>query len=47
MLQNIDIFDFELTNSEIKKIREIDRGKSPFIDHNDPETAKEFNEEII
>lgn len=47
MLQNIDIFDFELTGSEIEKIKEIDRGKSPFINHDDPETVKEFNEETL
>lgn len=47
MIQNIDIFDFELTNKEIEKIKEIDRNKSPFIDFDDPETVKEFNEEIV
>lgn len=47
MEENIDIFDFKLNKKDIKKIRELDRGKSPFIDHNDPETVVEFNEEII
>lgn len=39
MEENIDIFDFKLNKNDIKKIRELDRGKSPFIDHNDPKTA--------
>ena len=47
MEENIDIFDFELNKKDIKKIKELDEGKSPFIDYNDPETVKEFNEEII
>lgn len=47
MEENIDVFDFKLNKKDIKKIRELDKGKSPFIDHNDPETAKEFNEEVI
>lgn len=47
MKENIDIFDFKLSKTDIKKIKEIDRGESPFIDHNDPETVEEFNEEII
>ncbi|MEE1129609.1 MAG: aldo/keto reductase [Methanobrevibacter sp.] len=47
MLENIDIFDFELSNKEIKKIKEIDTGKSPFMDFDDPDTAKELNEEIV
>lgn len=47
MKENIDIFDFELSKEDIEKIKEIDRGESPFIDHLDPETVQEFNEEVI
>ena len=47
MKENIDIFDFELTQGEIEEIKEIDRNESPFVDLTDPETVKEFNEEII
>ncbi|MBQ6098671.1 MAG: aldo/keto reductase [Methanobrevibacter sp.] len=47
MEENIYIFDFKLNKKDIEKIRELDRGKSPFIDYNDPETVVEFNEEII
>lgn len=47
MRENFDIFDFELTKEDIEKIKELDQGKSPFLDHNDPETVEEFNEEII
>ena len=47
MKENIDIFDFKLSKADIKKIKEIDRGESPFLDHTDPETVEEFNEEII
>jgi diketogulonate reductase-like aldo/keto reductase len=47
MEQNIDIFDFSLNKNEIEKIKELDRGKSPFNDYNDPETAEEFISEVI
>ncbi len=47
MEENIDIFDFKLNKNDIKKIKELDEGESPFNDYNDPETAEEFNSEII
>jgi diketogulonate reductase-like aldo/keto reductase len=47
MKENIDIFDFKLSKADIEKIKEIDMGESPFIDHTDPETVEEFNEDII
>ena len=47
MKENIDIFDFELTQEDIGEIKKIDRGKSPFVDLTDPETVREFNEEKI
>ena len=47
MEQNIDVFDFSLNENEIEKIKELDRGKSPFNDYNDPETAEEFISEVI
>ena len=47
MKENMDIFDFELTKADIEKIKELDCGKSPWIDHTDPETVVEFNEEIL
>ena len=37
----------EVRKEDIEKIKEIDGGESPFIDHLDPETVQEFNEEII
>ena len=47
MKENIDIFDFKLSEEDIEKIKEIDTGKSPFIDHTAHETVKDFNDEII
>ena len=47
MEENIDIFDFKLNKKDMEKIKELDSGKSPFNDYNDPETAEEFNSEII
>ncbi len=47
MEENIDIFDFKLNKKDMEKIKELDLGKSPFNDYNDPETAEEFNSEII
>ena len=47
MEENIDIFDFELNKKDIEKIKELDMGESPFNDYNDPETAEDFNSEIV
>lgn len=42
MKENFDVFDFALSDEDISRIRELDGGKSIFIDHQDPETAKWF-----
>jgi 2,5-diketo-D-gluconate reductase A len=36
MRENIDIFDFDLSEEEMARIAEIDNGESLFIDHRDP-----------
>ena len=38
--QNFDIWDFELTEEEMEKIRELDLGKSEIIDHYNPGIVK-------
>ncbi len=38
--ENIDVFDFELSDEEMVRIGELDRGQSSFFDHRDPETVK-------
>lgn len=47
MKENIDIFDFKLSEEDIEKIKEIDTGESPFMDYTDPETVVDYNEEVI
>ena len=42
MKENIDIFDFELSPEEMKKIEALDTGKSLFFSHHDPETVEWF-----
>lgn len=42
MEQNFNLFDFELTDEEIEKIKGLDLGKSAFFNHLDPETVKMF-----
>lgn len=42
MKENIDIFDFELTSDEMKKIEALDTGKSLFFSHHDPATVEWF-----
>ncbi|QEL02685.1 aldo/keto reductase [Olivibacter sp. LS-1] len=39
MVENADIWDFELTAEDIDAIARLDTGKSVFFDHRDPETA--------
>lgn len=40
MEQNIDIWDFELTENEIKQIDALDLGHSEIVDHNSPDLVR-------
>lgn len=42
MEQNLDIFDFELSDEEMAEIATLDTGKSLFFEHHDAETTKLF-----
>lgn len=42
MKQNLDIFNFELSDEEMAEIATLDTGKSLFFDHHDAETTKLF-----
>ena len=44
MRQNIDIFDFSLSDGDMKTIATLDTGKSLFFNHHDAETARMFME---
>lgn len=39
MAENIEIFDFSLTDDEMKRIQILDLNKSAFLDHSNPETV--------
>jgi len=36
MAENIDVFDFELTDDEMGRIATLDTATSQFFDHRDP-----------
>ena len=36
MIENMDVFDFELTDVDMKAISELDKKESQFFDHHDP-----------
>ncbi|MGA8114030.1 MAG: aldo/keto reductase [Actinocatenispora sp.] len=36
MAQNIDVFDFDLTDEQMARIADLDTGGSLFFDHRDP-----------
>jgi 2,5-diketo-D-gluconate reductase A len=40
MAENLDVFDFELTDDEMASIATMDQGKSQFFDHRDPNMVK-------
>lgn len=40
MIQNMDIWDFELTEEEMTEISKLDLGKSEIVDHSDPAFIK-------
>ena len=42
MEQNLDIFDFTLSDEDMEEIARLDTGKSLFFDHHDPEVVKMF-----
>ena len=42
MAQNLDIFDFELSQEDMDRILTLDTGKSIVFDHHEPETVKLF-----
>lgn len=43
MAQNLDIFDFELTDQQMKEIGTLDTGSSLFFDHRDPAMVSWLN----
>ena len=42
MQENIDIFDFALTDEEMKQIEALDTAESLFFSHYDPKTVEWF-----
>ena len=40
--ENFDVFDFELTTDEMARIAGLDTGASLFLDHRDPNVAREL-----
>ncbi|WP_430489055.1 aldo/keto reductase [Rossellomorea marisflavi] len=42
MVQNFDVFDFELSKEDMDKIAGLDQEGSLFFDHTDPETVEMF-----
>ncbi len=40
MAENLDVFDFELTEDEMATIATLDQGKSLFFDHRDPKMVR-------
>lgn len=43
MEQNFDIFDFELSEEQMRRIAQLDRGQSLFFDHRDPSAVQWLN----
>ncbi|MGW7202744.1 aldo/keto reductase [Streptomyces sp. NPDC054837] len=44
MAENIDVFDFELTDEQMAQIATLDTGSSLFFDHHDPEMVTRLTE---
>lgn len=42
MKENLDVFDFELTNEDMIEIAALDKGTSSFFSHSDPKTVEWF-----
>jgi len=44
MLENLDIFDFELSETDMARIAALDKGTSSFFSHRDPAIVKWMSE---
>lgn len=42
MAENINVFDFELTNDEMNIMNGLDKGESQFFDHRDPKVIEQI-----
>ena len=42
MMENFNVFDFALTEEEMKEIQGLDQGESLFFSHYDPKTVEWF-----
>ena len=42
MVENFDVFDFELSNDDMKKIASLNKKESQFFDHRDPVTIEQI-----
>jgi 2,5-diketo-D-gluconate reductase A len=42
MAENLDVFDFQLTDEEMTRIAAMDTGASLFFDHHDPEIVSQI-----
>lgn len=40
MIEKLDVFDFELTNKDMGKIADLDKGETSFFSHQDPEQVE-------
>jgi len=44
MIENFNVFDFELSDEDIQSIATLDTKASVFFDHRDPEDGKEVEQ---
>jgi len=42
MRENLDVFDFALTDDEMARIADMDNGASLFLDHRDPAVVSQL-----
>ena len=47
MLQNIDIFDFSLSEEDMQEIASMETGNSVFYSHNDPQVIERYAQGVI
>ena len=47
MIENLSVFDFELSDEDMRAMRSLDRKTTAFFDHRDPEWVERLSTRVL